>query len=567
MNSHTPFLPFRVLLIALLFFAQNTFAQEELKIQYGGVLKLAVNAPLQNLFPPAAFELQDQQVILQTYERLVEFDYTSLQTKPLLAKSYEVSEDRLTYRFYLRQDVLFHDDECFESESGKRLTARDVKYCFEFLCSKSSLNAYDWMFEEVKGAKAFAEAKQYNDPSITEVSGIQVIDQFTLEIQLEQPVVDFLERLALPAASIYSAEAAGYYGTALKKNIVGTGPFMQTSNGFNPMILERNEDYWDTSPYGDPLPYLDQVEFHHFKKFAPLVDALAAGEIHAVNPKVSTLDFFMEYDQLSPDLSNCKVLSTPQLFTAYYGFNHQLKPFDDPLVRQAFNYAINREQLINTVFQGRASPATKGVVCPATPQYDRNKVSGYTFDPTLAQEKLAEAGYPNGENFPEVALTVNPGIGGINTKVALQVQAMLKEVLNIEISIELVPFDECLTMVEEGRSAFWRDGWTVDLPGAYNFLFLYDSDEIPTNPSEPSLINTYRYQSDDFDQFLQEAEVASNLKTMNEVLLRAEQQLMRDAAVLTLWHLHSYLIINKNVEGVSPTPMNHLMFKYAFVTP
>lgn len=161
----------------------------------------------------------------QVYEGLVKYNQADLAIMPCIARTWDISEDVKEYTFHLRSDVRFHNDACFKDSTGRLLTANDVKYCFENLCSKNINNSqYDVTFKDrVEGANEFfAESKS---GKVREFTGITVVDDSTIKIRLLQPDANFLNILAMPGCYIYPREAVLKYGNDMRFKCVGTGPF------------------------------------------------------------------------------------------------------------------------------------------------------------------------------------------------------------------------------------------------------------------------------------------------------------------------------------------------------
>lgn len=193
---------------------------------YGGVFRLNESEYIKTLFPPGITDAFSYRVAAQVYEGLLKFNQSDLTLKPGLAESYSISEDGKEYTFVLKKNVFFHDDPCFEGGKGKLFTAKDVKYCFDMLCVPGINNQSYYLLKDiVEGANECYTASANGELAEGGVSGITVLDDYTLKIKLVQPYSIFTYNLARPGAFIFAKEAYEKYGLEMREKCVGTGPF------------------------------------------------------------------------------------------------------------------------------------------------------------------------------------------------------------------------------------------------------------------------------------------------------------------------------------------------------
>lgn len=536
---------------------------------YGGTINVALNKSLVNPHPPRAYAVQDIRVTNQVFEGLLRFDPYDLKPSPAIAHSWQLSADRLTYTFNLRTNVKFHDDKCFKNGIGRFVTATDIKYCFEQICTESRENLVDWIFtDDVVGAKEYLEATEYGDDSVKEVKGIKVVNDSVLIIQLSKPNYNFTHRLALPTAGIYPKEAVELYGKGIKYHLIGTGPFKQAEHQQGVEItLVKNEDYWDTDMNLNPLPYLDGVNFYRHKTPEKMVESFKAGDIDVCAPKHKDLHLLMEGKELKNEFDNVLALKCPQLFSSFYGFAHHHGIFQNADVRRAFNYAVDRDKLVEEAYEGRAIAAIHGLIPPNVDGYDHTKTKGYNHDPEKAKALFAKAGYPNGEGFPPITLNINTKDAPLNMKAALCIQRDLRDNLNVEVIIDVRSFAEHLAIVEDGEAVFWRDSWMPDYGTPDNFLLLLHGSQVPANKQAPSQTNSTRYRNLRFDSIYNSALSTANLEERNNLLQQAEQQAIDDAAIMPLWYLNSYVFMNKQVAGLMPNGYDTYYFREVYKQP
>lgn len=226
------------------------------------VLRINESEICKSIFPPSTNDIVSSQIISQIFEGLVKYEPKTLSIIPAIAKNWKIEEDGMKYTFYLRDDVYFHDDNCFKDGKGRKLTANDVKYSFELLCTKSddNFNFYGTL-DKIKGAKEFYE--KTTESNITDIDGIKIIDDLTIELYLESANPLFIYFLANPAAVIIPKEGYEAYGI---NNHVGSGPFSIKlfEKDIETLELVKNQNYYRFDKDSVRLPYLDSViiSFH-----------------------------------------------------------------------------------------------------------------------------------------------------------------------------------------------------------------------------------------------------------------------------------------------------------------
>ncbi len=539
-------------------------------VVYGGVFNINEVEDFRHLFPHNITEVTSHRITNQIYQGLVKLDQATLKVVPCIAERWEINEDATKFTFYLRKGVKFHDDACFADGKGREVTANDFKYSLTSLCEASATNQMFWLFEDrVQGANAYHESTINGSPLEEGVTGIKVIDDYTLEIQLDYPFAGFMQILAHSGCWVFPKEAVDTYGEEMRVNCVGTGPFkLKTVKEGEVVILEKNEGYWDLDEHGNQLPYLDAIKFTFIKeKKAELLEF-----------KKGNLDMVFKLpvemiDEVIGELEDAKkggnlpfeMQSTPSLTIQYYGFQHKSDVFNNKLVRQAFNYAIDRERLCNYTLRGEGSPALNGIVPPAFEAYPANEVKGYDFDPEKAMSLMAEAGYPGGAGFPKVTLQLNSG-GTTNEQVAAAIQNMLKENLGVEVELSVMPFAQHLERLETGQSLFWRTAWVADYPDPENFLNLLYGKHVPEELTKKSYINSVRYISASFDSTFSAALQEIDDEKRMTLFAKADQIAMEDAAIMPIYYdeyirLLQIDVKNFPINGMEYRDMSKVYFK------
>ncbi|MDP4664269.1 MAG: ABC transporter substrate-binding protein [Salibacteraceae bacterium] len=508
-------------------------------VEYGGVFRINEVGDVRSLYPLNITEVAGYRIANQVYEGLVKYDQATLQPRPALAESWETNKDATEWTFHLRQDVLFHDDPCFEDGVGRNVVAEDVVWCIKQLCTPKADNSMFWVAaNRIKGARAYSESQDTDHP-LEEIEGVELIDEYTIKISLSFPNAGFLNILGHNGFYVFPKEAQEYYGQEFGVNPVGTGPFR--IKAFKPneiAVLERNPNYYQKDEFGNKLPYLDAIEISFVKdKKAELLN-FKKGQLDMI----FTLPIEMYADVMS-DLSeaknganiNFKPQVMPSLSVHFYAFKHQNEVFSDVKVRKAFNMAVDRESLVNYTLQGEGSPAIYGFVPPAFSGYDYKQIKGFTFDPMAARELLSEAGFPNGVGFPELTLEISSG--GSNYELIAQViQNMLQQNLNIKINIEVLPMGQQLDNAEGGKAAFWRNGWVADYPDPENFLCYFVGADLPDANNGRAYMNSGRYLNPAYDSLYLQAIKELDEEKRQKLYRELDQILINDAVILPIYY-------------------------------
>lgn len=517
-----------------------------------------------SLFPTEISELSGFHIASQIFEGLVKYNQNDLSVMPALAERWEQLDSSTRFVFHLRQGVVFHNNACFAPDGkGRTVTATDIKYCFDRLCTPSLRNKQfqNTFADRVVGAND-CYAKQ-----TTTVSGVSVVNDSTLEIRLTHPIPGFLNILATSGCWIYPKEAVDKYGDDINDHNVGTGPFLQSVlKKSETVVLDRNPNYWMVDDWGNRLPYLDKLQFRFIKDKRAEILAFNSHELDMVYrlPVEMSKDIMGDLESAKNRPNGFVLQASPSLAITYYGFLTQQAPFDNAKVRQAFCYAINRDQIAGKILQGDVDAANYGMVPPCMAGYDSKAVVGFTFDPDKAKQLLAEGGYPGGKNFPEITLQINSGGGDRNILTAEYVANQLKEVLNITVKIETVPFGQNLEAVESGKVKFWRTSWYADYPDPETFLTTLYGGHVPASLSEKSSLNTVRYVSARFDSLFNAAVLESNPAKRSALFQQADQQAMNDAAILPIYYEQNDRLVNKDVRGFGVNQMEFRDFTHVW---
>jgi peptide/nickel transport system substrate-binding protein len=530
-------------------------------VKYGGVFKLNETEDFRSLYPLNITEVVAHRITNQVYQGLVKLDQEDLTVLPSLADKWEINEDATVFTFHLRKGVKFHDNQCFTDGKGRELTAKDVKYSLDRVCESAPENQMFGLFrDKVTGANEYYESTVNKAPLEGGVSGIKVIDDYTIEISLNYSFAGFLKILSHPACWSYPKEAVDMYGVDMRINCVGTGPFrVKTIKESETVILEKNPDYWEKDQYGNQLPYLDGIKFSFIKEKKAELLEFRKGNLDMVYrlPLEMIKDVVGELEDAKKGGNKPYVMQVvPAMSVVYLGMQNKLPPFDNIDVRKAFNYAIDKNSIVTYTLQGDGRPGVHGIV-PPFKGYDYEGVKGYVYNPELAKEHMKKAGYENGKGFPEITLQINSGGGDRNVQIAEVVQKMLHENLGIKINIEQLQFPQHLENLETGKALFWRAGWIADYPDPENFLNLLYGKHVPADLETNSYLNSVRYQNEAFDVKFNEALREVDEAKRYELFKQADQIAVDDAAILPVFYDENTRLIQVYVKNFPSNAMEY----------
>ena len=544
------------------------------KAVYGGSLKISEEESFRSIFPLEIVDAISAKIASQIHNGLVKFNAKDLSVNSCIAKNWEIDSSETVYTFELRDNVYFHDDPCFENGKGTKVTANDFKYTFELLCSKDFEHSFNMIKNNIKGAKEF-----YNGET-SELEGVEVVDEHTLRIYLNEPLSSFIYKLAMPNISVISKTAYEKYGVKMK---VGAGAFIYTEpeNELTDIYLVANTNYFLQDSYGNKLPYLDSVHFHFNESKMIELEMFKQKKISLIHglPPSKIVEVFAEKSYNFTDSPPQWIVEhDPELVTQYYEFNSSIPPFDDIRVRQAFNYAIDKEKILLNTLKNQGAIGSKGI----TPnvqlfnKYDFSEIKGYDYNPELAKKLFAEAGYPNGKGFPNVRLELNLG-GNTHLLVAQEIQHQLNAILNIWIEFEQVSFSDKIEHSKYGKSEIFRSAWVADYPSPESFLSIFYGGNLPDDKwndskksfNKPCYPNTMRFKNERFDELY-----LMGIKTKNSneaerfaLFAEAEKIMMEQAPVIILWYQENFTLYHSDIRNFHYNSMEHFDFSDVYLKP
>jgi peptide/nickel transport system substrate-binding protein len=476
----------------------------------------------------------------QIYNSLVETD-KDLNIVPSLARSWEISSDRMTYRFHLRDDVYFQDNACFVNGKGRKMVAADVAYSLVRIMDPVTASPGAWIFNN----------------RLDPVNGLSVINDTTFELKLIRPFPPVLGMLSMQYCSIIPREAVKKYGKDFRNHPCGTGPFMlKYWEEGQDLIMVRNPNYFEKDNKGQRLPYLQSVKISFFDNKATEFLMLQQGQLDFINDIDPSFkdEVLTKKGELRRDWNGKIILSKhPYLNTEYLGIlcdslNDKMK--DSPLklkkVRQAINCGFDRRKMMLYLRNSIGIPAESGFIPAGLPSFDSILVKGYQYDPERSRQLLSEAGFPNGRGLPVIRLLTVSVYADLGSFIAKEL-----EEVGIKLQVEVIQKGLLLEEMANEQAPFFRGSWIADYPDAENYLSVFYSG----NPAPP---NYTRYKDPQFDKWYEQSLLLNNDSARYALYRQMDQRMIDNAPVVPLWYDEVIHLVSPGVRDFEANGLNLL---------
>jgi ABC-type transport system substrate-binding protein len=470
---------------------------------------------------PRTTDTQEGYIVASNvYDCLVLYDLGATTIRPGLAESWEISEDGLVYTFNLRQGVSFHDGEEFNADAV--------------------VTWYNSIDEESPDTQYDAVRMVYMADFITNwIDTVEAVDEYTVRMTLPSPYAPLLANLAIPIAGIISPAAVAKGLDHVMVNPSGTGAFKLASpddwTRDSQMVLEANPDYWGGAPK------VDQLIIKVIPESSTRLQQVETGEIDvawALTPED------VERTRENPDLV---VVEDAGLNTNWVNLNVTLDPFTSKEVRQALNYAVNKEEISEGLYNGNMVPAG-GVLPPVDWAYNPD-LKSYPYDPDQARELLAAAGYDEGNplSFTFMAYTIPRGYNPVGDRLATAIQEYWSEV-GVEANIQTAEWTQYREDRAAGKFQCALGGWQGDNGDPDNFLYALLAGE------SKGAGNVSFYENPEVDDLLGQAQVESDQEKRKAIYQKAEQLIVDDAPCVFLGYQKHQVVTRANITDFQLQP-------------
>ena len=464
------------------------------------------------------------------YNRLVEFERGTTKVIPGLAESWEVSDDGLEFTFKLRQGVKFHTTDFFTPT--RDFNADDVVFSFERQRSAD----HPW-FAYTPGTAW----EYFNSMSMPDLlKSIEKIDDYTVKFVLTKPQAPMVANLGMDFASIMSKEYADQLEAAgtmeqLNQQPIGTGPFKFVAYQKDAVIrYQAHPDYWDGK---QPI---DDLVFAITTDASVRQQKLQAGECH-VAPYPNPADI----EALKGD-PNLQVMEQEGLNVGYLAYNTKQAPFDNAKVRKALNMAINKEAILEAVYQG-AGVIAKNPIPPTMWSYN-DDIEDDPYDPEAAKKMLEEEGVTD----LDLKIWAMPVQRPYNPNARRMAELMQADFAEVGVDVEIVSYEwgEYLERSKaEDRDGAVLLGWTGDNGDPDNFLAVLLGCDAVGNA------NRAQWCNEEFDGLIQEAKTLTDQEARAELYREAQEVFKREAPWATIAHSVVFMPMRKEVKNYEMSPL------------
>lgn len=454
---------------------------------------------------------------------------------------WEISEDKLKYTFHIREDAKWSD--------GKKLTADDFVYSYRRVVDPKTASPIAYLMYYIKNAKDINIGKKQID-----TLGVTAIDENTLTIELENPTLYFEDILASGGCYVpVRGDIINKYGddwTWNPENYIGNGAYKMTERKPDELIaFELNTNYWD---------YKNQVA----KKINFVLIADEYISLNAV--RTGDVDFSINAPPIGEIESLIKenLMAVSDIIGVYYlDLNNKDKTLSDKRVRKALSLAIDRNYIVSNIGYGKLiaaesfiPPVVKGLEKSFREESSNFIIANnYSNNIIEAKKLLAEAGYPNGENFPILEVKVS---SGFYTTVLEAIQEMWKNNLNIDVVVRTEESKITLPFRQSGKYQIARTSWTGDYNDPLTML------QIMTSESD---INYSGFSNERYDYLINFATTSTNEKDRMEALKEAEAILFEEMPIIPFIYRTDFLVVNPKLKNYIDDPLGRYRFNYAYI--
>lgn len=497
------------------------------KSDKGNTIVVGLEAEPTSLDAHQISDFNSSRAAMELYDQLVQFQDESTEIEPDLAEKWDVSEDGIEYIFYLKDGVKFHD--------GTPLNAEAVKFSIERQTNP------DHPFYDT-GTYAYA------DFTFGPIKSVEALDELTVKITLNEPFAPFLGNMAMHAASIVSPTAVEKYGADFTKNPVGTGPFkfVSWSPGVE-IVLEKNEEHFMQ------VPKIDKLIFKPITEAQTRLAELESGNIDlSVNIPPDDLQRLQDNEALT-------LVEQAGMHVWWTAFNTQRAPFDNVKVRQAVNYAINKEAIVDGILQGTGEIANSPL--PPTVWGHNASITNYDYNTEKAKELLAEAGYADG--FDVTYWVPESGSGMQQPQaMAAAIQSDLAKIgINVEIqTLEWGAYlDKVFVPADQNDMDMHQMSWIGDNGDPDNFLYiLFSGKQWPT-----AGFNDSYYKNEKVDELLDKARVTKDKAVRTEMYEEVQEIIMSEAPWIVIDHEKQIVGTSSRISNFKLHPTG--VFRFANV--
>jgi oligopeptide transport system substrate-binding protein len=505
-----------------------------------GILHFGNGSEPQGLDPHVVTGVPENKIIRALFEGLAVKNPYTLEPEPGVAERWDLSEDGTVVTFHINPKARW--------SNGDPMSAHDYVWSWERALNPAMGNLYAYMLFPVVNAEAYAKGELTDFTAV----GVKALDDLTLQVTLSAPTPYFIQLMdhystfAVHRATIekFGAATDRFTRWTRVENMVNNGPFNLKEWKLNRHIsVEKSDTYWDRDNVE-----LQGVVFYPTENVVSEERMFRVGQLHYTG--TVPLEKIPVYEQMA----DTPYIQAPYLGTYYFLLNTKRPPLDDVRVRRALSLSIDREKLNQTVLQKSNVPAYS-ITPPGTLGYNPPKL--FDFEPEKARQLLAEAGFPGGDGWPGIELIYNTSES--HRKIAVALQQMWKDELNIDVTISNQEWKVYLDNVTQMEFDIARRGWIGDYVDPNNFLDLF----LAGGGNNNTGFADSRYD----EMILQLAPRAADREERYRIFHAAETMLMEQMPILPVYTYTSKHLIHPSVQGMPANLMDSLNLKYVSLDP
>lgn len=496
---------------------------------------------VESLDPAFAKILNNMWHVHNMYNRLIEFDDNNI-AQPSLAKSWQISEDRKTYTFILRNDVFFHNNDAFKNSKGRKMIAADVVYSFNRIIDEQTASPGAWIF----------------NGHIDTLHPFTALNDSVFVLQLQKPFNPMLGILSMQYCSIVPYEVVQKWGKDFRAHPCGTGPFVfQAWEESVAITYRKNEHYWEKDSLGNPLPYLDGIKATFIDSKATEFLLFMQGDLDFMNSIDASFkdQVLNKQGSLKSQFSNkIDLQKHPYLNVEYLGIlldkdKNKTNILLDKKIRQAINYGFDRKKLITYVRNNIGVPASNGMIPRGLAGYDSTQILGYTYQPEKAKQFLQEVKNQYGE-IPTITLLSNDNYSDRCNFIASQLS-----LIGLNVQVEIMQPSLLREQMSNSAADFFWGTWIADYPDAESYLTMFYG----KNTAPP---NYTRFNNANYDALYESALMEKDLQKRITLYQQMDKIIIQEAPCVPLFYDEVTHFLQKNIRHWTTNSLNLLELKY-----
>lgn len=490
----------------------------------GKVFRYAIVTNPTSLDPGMVQDGDTIDFLQQVYEGLVRWGENN-EPVPCLAETWDIEDGGKKFIFHLKNGVKYNN--------GEVLKAGDFKYAMERNCAKNFASPVaESYLSDIKGVR------EYIDGKADSIEGISIPDDKTVIIELDKPRPYFLGKLTYLVSAPLPASVSKTEKITDVAHMIGTGPFKVKSFDSNQLVvLVANKEYHDGAPK------IEGIERPVVKDAQTRLNKFRNGELDLVQLERQDVDGLKKDPKLAPML---KFFDRPATWYVSFG-QIAYPPFKNRDVRRAFAMAIDKKVIVEQ-YLGNINKIANGVMPPGV-FGARESAKCIPFDPKLAKETLAKAGYPGGKGLPKLEMYFREERPDIRI-VAEAVASQLKENLGVEVSLRTMEWGAYLDLYNKGQIPFYHMRWAADYLDAENFISFFFRTGGPENKN--GFVNA------DVDKWVAEADSILDENRRKELYALAEDAVLQDGGWVPIYFQRDAELISPRVSGIRDSLFGHL---------